>query len=157
MSTGFLSLLTWHPAKKTQGICFFFGENWPQKIGDKSSIGVCFFKKMEGEQLMTSDCILKKKITRLKVWWFRGDLLMSWIVLVVSCVAVVDWVVHPPRIPVTTRIITFLVGNPYKPSFVTATGRGDNPCCRQWQACFRNETSYVVSMFLMTVVPWFHA
>ena len=28
---------------------------------------------------------------------------------------------------VTTRIIPFLVGNPYKPSFVTVTGRGDNP------------------------------
>ena len=29
---------------------------------------------------------------------------------------------HP--VTVTTRIITFLVGNPYKPSFVTVTGRG---------------------------------
>ena len=28
---------------------------------------------------------------------------------------------------VTTRIITFLVGNPYKPSFATITGKGDNP------------------------------
>ena len=27
----------------------------------------------------------------------------------------------------TTRIITFLVGDPYKPSFATVTGRGDNP------------------------------
>ena len=33
----------------------------------------------------------------------------------------------PPRIPVTTRIITFLVGDPYKPSFATVTGREDNP------------------------------
>ena len=32
-----------------------------------------------------------------------------------------------PRMPVTTRIITFLVGNPYKPSFATITGKGDNP------------------------------
>ena len=30
----------------------------------------------------------------------------------------------PPRMPVTTRIISFLVGNPYKPSFVTVTGWG---------------------------------
>ena len=28
---------------------------------------------------------------------------------------------------VTTRIILFLVGDPYKPSFATVTGRGDNP------------------------------
>ena len=25
------------------------------------------------------------------------------------------------------RVITFLVGDPYKPSFATVTGRGDNP------------------------------
>ena len=30
-------------------------------------------------------------------------------------------------VTVTTRIITFLVGDPYKPSFPTVTGRGDNP------------------------------
>ena len=29
--------------------------------------------------------------------------------------------------PVTTRNITFLVGDPYEPSFATVTGRGDNP------------------------------
>ena len=28
---------------------------------------------------------------------------------------------------VTTRIIIFLVGDPYEPSFATVTGRGDNP------------------------------
>ena len=39
----------------------------------------------------------------------------------------ITWVVPPPRMPVTTRIITFLVGDPYKPSFATVTGRGDNP------------------------------
>ena len=34
----------------------------------------------------------------------------------------------PCPVTVTTRIITFLVGNPYKHSFVTVTGRGgDNP------------------------------
>ena len=32
---------------------------------------------------------------------------------------------HPVR--VTTRIITFLVGNPYKPSFATVTGWGVDP------------------------------
>ena len=39
----------------------------------------------------------------------------------------ITWVVPLPRIPVTTRIIIFLVGDPYKPSFATVTGRGDNP------------------------------
>ncbi len=33
----------------------------------------------------------------------------------------------PLPVKVTTRIITFLVGDPYKPSFATVTGRGDNP------------------------------
>ena len=33
----------------------------------------------------------------------------------------------PFPVTVTTRIITFLVGNPYKPSFATVTGRGDTP------------------------------
>ena len=37
------------------------------------------------------------------------------------------WVVPPPRMPVTTRMITFLVGDPYKPSFATVTGRGEQP------------------------------
>ena len=37
------------------------------------------------------------------------------------------WMWPPPRIPVTTRIITFLVGNPYKPSFTTFTVRGPHP------------------------------
>ncbi len=33
----------------------------------------------------------------------------------------------PLPVTVTTRIITFLVGDPYNPSFATVTGRGDNP------------------------------
>ena len=33
----------------------------------------------------------------------------------------------PLPVTVTTRIITLLVGDPYKPSFATVTGRGDNP------------------------------
>ena len=33
----------------------------------------------------------------------------------------------PLPVTVTTRIITFLVGNPYKPSFATVTGRGPHP------------------------------
>ena len=37
----------------------------------------------------------------------------------------IHWLVPRPGIPVTTRIITFVVGNPYKPSFATGTGRGN--------------------------------
>ena len=33
----------------------------------------------------------------------------------------------PHPVTVTTRIITFLIGNPYKPSFATVTGRGPHP------------------------------
>ena len=33
----------------------------------------------------------------------------------------------PLPVTVTTRNITFLVGDPYKPSFTTATGRGPHP------------------------------
>ena len=35
--------------------------------------------------------------------------------------------VAPLPVTVTTRIITFLVGNPYKPSFATVTGKGPHP------------------------------
>ena len=38
-----------------------------------------------------------------------------------------SWVVPLPRMPVTTRIMTFLVWDPYKPSFATVIGRGGNP------------------------------
>ena len=34
------------------------------------------------------------------------------------------WVWPPHRMPVTTRIITYLVGDSYKPSFATVIGRG---------------------------------
>ena len=37
---------------------------------------------------------------------------------------VIHWVVPLPRMPVITRIIVFLVGDPYKPSFATVTGGG---------------------------------
>ena len=41
------------------------------------------------------------------------------------------WVWPPHRIPVTTKIlITFFIGNPYKPSFTTVTVRGPHPTYR---------------------------
>ena len=41
--------------------------------------------------------------------------------------SLVSWVWPPPRMPVSTRSITFLVGDSYKPSFPTVTGRGPHP------------------------------
>ena len=38
----------------------------------------------------------------------------------------ISWVVPLPSNS-DHQIITFLVGNPYKPSFATITGKGDNP------------------------------
>ena len=38
-----------------------------------------------------------------------------------------EFVLAPFPVIVTTRIVTFLVGDPYKPSFATITGKGDNP------------------------------
>ena len=38
------------------------------------------------------------------------------------------WFVPLPRLLVTTRIFeTFLLGDPFNPSFATNTGKGDNP------------------------------
>ena len=38
----------------------------------------------------------------------------------------------PRPVTVTTRIITYLVGNPYKPSFATVTGWGVDPTHTVW-------------------------
>ena len=46
----------------------------------------------------------------------------------VICVYIyIYWVWPPHRMPVTTKIIIFLIGNPYKPSFTTVTVRGPHP------------------------------
>ena len=57
-------------------------------------------------------------------------LLSNFICLMFASTWDIGWVVPPPRMPVTTRTITFLVGDPYKLSFATVTGKGDNP--RYW-------------------------
>ncbi len=49
------------------------------------------------------------------------------------------WNYPPPRMPVTTRFFPFLVGNPYKPSFVTVTGWGVDRRKKTW---------------LLATVPW---
>ena len=46
-----------------------------------------------------------------------GSCLLIWVYIGLS----------PLPVTVTTKIITFLVGDPYKPSFATVTGRGDDP------------------------------
>ena len=63
----------------------------------------------------------------------------------------------PLPVTVTTRIITFLVGDLYKPSFATVTGRGDNPrhmpkiykvvdCCTKLQRPFANVSCTIFSI-----------
>ena len=42
------------------------------------------------------------------------------------CYHIMPWLVPLPKMPVTRTIIS-LVGDPYKPSFATVTGRGDSP------------------------------
>ena len=55
---------------------------------------------------------------------------------IIQCIEVVFFVCciylgcGPLPVTVTTRIITFLIGNPYKPSLTTVTGRGPHP--RYW-------------------------
>ena len=63
----------------------------------------------------------------------------------------------PLPVTVTTWIITFLVGDPYKPSFATVTGRGDNPtywACLNPICIFRESENFTFmeSTFLFTFV-----
>ena len=58
----------------------------------------------------------------------------------------------PLPVTVTTRIITFLVGDPYKPSFATVTGRGDNPSCMYTYNIFHAHR-YTLRNFDYTPVP----
>ena len=55
-------------------------------------------------------------------WKFRNDVRVTfW-----KVEYIIGWN-YPHPVTVTTRIITFLVGNPYKPSFATVTGWGVDP------------------------------
>ncbi len=56
-------------------------------------------------------------------WWQQLDSL--WWAQILTVTVYVRSTPHP--VTVTTRIITFLVGNPYKPSFATVTGWGVDP------------------------------
>ncbi len=78
-----------------------------------------------------NDRLIIRRIISSPSWWYSGD----WWSVVKYCDTNISqkshiylWIgLSPCPVTVTTRIIPFLVGNPYKPSFVTVTGRGDNP------------------------------
>ncbi len=55
----------------------------------------------------------------------------------------------PHPVTVTTRIITFLVGNPYKPSFATVTGWGVDPRYMIWYTPKKNIFKDILHMFLV--------
>ncbi len=61
----------------------------------------------------------------------------------------VNWVWPPHRIPVTTKIITCLIGNPYKPSFTTVTVRGPHPKCESKRPCYC-AVFFATWMFMMS-------
>ena len=63
----------------------------------------------------------------------------------------------PFAVIVTTRIFTFFVGDPYKPSFATITGKGDNPTYTfkigNSFSCWYNRLSAWVFRRTSTVAP----
>ena len=59
----------------------------------------------------------------------------------------------PHPVTVTTRIITFLVGNPYKPSFATVTGWGVDPIYTQ-QTGLMGVTSIFSKKWIQEVSSW---
>ena len=60
------------------------------------------------------------------VWTLRGSCQGRWPVWLILIRTDIEVYLRstPHPVTVTTRIITFLVGNPYKPSFATVTGWG---------------------------------
>ena len=65
----------------------------------------------------------------------------------------------PHPLTVTTRIITFLVGNPYKPSFATVTGWGVDPRCTIYLWYFQGElsrdTTGCTGVHVRVRIPWY--
>ena len=66
-------------------------------------------------------------VSFLKSCWMQTKIAILLILILIIIVLYVG--LSPLPVTVTTRIITFLVGDPYKPPFATVTGRGDNPSC----------------------------
>ena len=67
-------------------------------------------------------------------WWYLVVTCIMYFMTLWRCFDMVRvWYIYiyirstPHPVIVTTRIITFLVGNPYKPSFATVTGWGVDP------------------------------
>ncbi len=56
----------------------------------------------------------------------------------------IPWVVPLPRMPFTTRIITFWVGDSYKPLFATVTGQGATPNPYPYQLRLEMKSRYSV-------------
>ena len=61
----------------------------------------------------------------------------------------------PLPVTVTTRIITFLVGDPYKPSFATVTGRGVDPTYYSvWILKMTQQAGFWPGEWLLIVDDW---
>ena len=110
----------------TKDLCWLSNRTWfatrlPTQFG-------CSFLKATKKQfpwkLRLCDC----EIVFLIFYWYMISRHVHFIVTVTCGVQVNLYIgLSPHPATATTRIITFLVGNPYKPSFVTVTGRGEYP------------------------------
>ena len=72
--------------------------------------------------------------------WLEGNLTMQFLRSIV-------FLLYGP-FPVTTRIITFLVGNSYKPLFATVTGKGPHPMYSKMDA-LRISATHFIRPFLL--------
>ena len=71
--------------------------------------------------------VLKRRLENLATWG-RLNHLYNGVIYSVYIIYIYIYIRSTPHpVTVTTRIITFLVGNPYKPSFATVTGWGVVP------------------------------
>jgi len=52
----------------------------------------------------------------------------------------------PRPVTVTTRIITLLIGNPYKPSFTTVTGWGVDPRYLRYFEVWENRCLMIIAI-----------
>ena len=83
----------------------------------------------------TTSNVLKITVCHVWGWFLLLHRVCKWIP---AQITVWSFGLSPLPVTVTTRIITFLVGDPYKPSFATGTGRGDTQVIIQ---LFRNSIS----------------
>ena len=98
------------------------------------------------------------------IWW--GKELWTFAVLFLQTIKFDVYIgTTPLPVTVTTRIVTFLIGNPYKPSFTTVTGWGVDLMYINWEllstnfACSPNRiiTSFkMISILIGTVLHVWH-